>query len=139
MRRFRKALAVVLAVFMIAALQPQKAEAAGLSKKAYNMVKGRWWFQSSSGGYDARFTRKKILYYNRKNYKVERTAAIKKCIRKKDGYHVRVKDGKATYYYIFPFEGIGKKDYQLWHRFKSGGKYCYSGSSSLNPGKWEDR
>ncbi len=136
MRRLQSVLAAVAVVIMIVALQPQKAEAAGLSRKAYNMVKGRWWYQSSSGGYDARFTRKKIIYYNRKNYEVERTAAIKKCIKKKDGYHVLVKDGKVRYYYIFPFEGTGKKDYQLWFRFKSDGEYHYSGSSSLNPGKW---
>ncbi len=140
MKRCRRMIAILLMAAVAGSALPQRAEAAGLSKKAYAIVKGQWWFQSSSGGNDARFTKNKIKYYNRKNYKVERTAAIKKCVKTKRGYVVCVKDGKVKYSYTIPFEGRKKKEYQLWfHGSWKPNANDYSGSSSLNRGKWESR
>lgn len=53
-----------------------------LSDTQYKKVKG-WWTQNSSGGWDVKFSRSKVKYYDRETEKISWTADIRKC--KKQG------------------------------------------------------
>lgn len=69
-----------------------------LSDKQYKRVKGLWTY-NSSGGWNVKFTRSKVKYYNRDNGKLEWTAKIKKC--KKAGktyiYYIQSQNGKYQF------------------------------------------
>lgn len=101
-----------------------------LSDLQYKYVKGTW-EEASSGGWNVKFTRSKVKYYDRKSGKVVWTADIKKCkkIGKSYIYYVQSKKGKYEYRTIGN-DSETLEYYCSWDD-KNIGNY-YSGSSSLS-------
>lgn len=105
-----------------------------LSDKQYKKVKG-WWSSNSSGGWDIKFTRSKVKYYDRTTGDLAWTAAIKGC-KKKDGIYVYyIKSEKGCYEFrTTKFDSGVLEYYGSW----DDEHYVdyYSGSASLSCGKW---
>ena len=105
-----------------------------LNQKAYSKIKGKWYTQASSGGYDVKFSRTKIKYYDRSTGKIDHTGKICGCKTSKKGYLIKIKYKGNKYSYYLPKKSAKGLDfYGDWKR----DGYVYSGSSSLSLGKWE--
>jgi len=108
--------------------------AAKLPKELWSQVKGKWYTQASSGGYDIKFTRAKIKYYNRDtgklvySVKIRKVKIIKSGIRKGD-YRIIFKNTRGISSYISSKYGF---DYYSG----AAGYDGYSGSASISEGKW---
>lgn len=105
-----------------------------LSDEQYKIVKG-WWSYNSSGGWDVKFTRTKVKYYDRETGKVSWTATIKNC-KKKNGiyiYYVKTENGETEYRTSTEYPDT-LESYFSWD--DSNISNYYSGSSSLSRGKW---
>lgn len=118
---------------------PVKADAATkLPNKVYKNVKGKWYTQSSSSGYNIKFTKTRVKYYDRSTNKLVYNCKIIKVTKIKKGYY----KGEYKIVYKGPF---GKNCYKTVNKGKKGfdyfylynGKWQYSGSSSLFKGKWK--
>jgi hypothetical protein len=105
-----------------------------LSDVQYKIVKG-WWSYNSSGGWDVKFTRTKVKYYDRETGKASWTATIKNCKKKNDIYiyYVKSKYGESEYRTTTKYKDV-LEDYDSWD--DSNISEYYSGSSSLSRGKW---
>lgn len=114
---------------------PAQAKTYRLNKKVYSRVKGCWWTNVSSAGYNVKFTKTKMKYYDRKSNKVVKVAKIRGCKNYKNGYLIKVQDGKYKYSYHM-YKRKYKNILEYYDGWKRDGKR-YSGSSSLMRGKWK--
>lgn len=105
-----------------------------LSDAQYKKVKG-WWTCNSSGGWDVKFTRSKVKYYDRENGKLAWTATIKKCKKRGSIYIYYVKSERGCYEFRTNETDSNVLDYYGTWDEKNYADY-YSGSSSLSRGKW---
>ncbi len=105
-----------------------------LKGKVYKWVKNKWWTASSSGGYDVKFSKTKVKYYNREDGKIHHIAKINSYKKINGGYVIKVKNGQYKYCYtIYENQKDALEFYNGWKVDVD----QYSGSSSLNKGKWQ--
>lgn len=135
-RRFLSLCMILLCIGFTTIYTGKKADAAyKLNKKTYTLVKGKWFTHNNSGGYDVKFSRTKVKYYNRKNGKLHHTGKIMGCKKYKKGYLIKIQCQNIKYsYYI---KKKSQSDVWFFGGWKYNGKK-YSGSSSLHAGKWDD-
>ncbi len=107
--------------------------------KLYKLVKGKWYTQASSGGYDIKFTKTKVKFYEHGSDDPSFVCKIKKVTKIKKGeykgrYRVVFKnsDGNLT-----SFISTNKKASAFDYYFGDKGYEDYSGSGSIHAGRWE--
>ena len=105
--------------------------------KLYKQVKGKWYTQWSSAGYDVKFTKTRVKYYKHGakkpsyKYPITKVKKVKKGTHKGE-YRIVYKLGRKKY---ASFIGTAKKGF-AFYGCASGYKH-YSGSSSLDLGRWK--
>lgn len=113
--------------------------AAKMNKTLSKAVRGKWWTQNSSGGYDVRFTSKKISYYEHGSNKPAKVRKIKNCKKVKSGYLIIIKDGEDVYSYLYEKDNPTVLTFLCAVNQKQIDEGVgYSNSSSLSEGKWDD-
>lgn len=139
MKRGVVVLLVMVLVFGVSQSSVVTAETTGkLPNKLYKMVKGKWYTQASSAGYDVKFTKNHVNYYYRKDSKCAYSGKIKKVKKIKSGEY------KDCYRIIFQnangvssFVSIDKKASGFNYYDGVSGHKGYSGSSSISRGRWK--
>lgn len=101
-----------------------------LSDKQYKKVKGLW-SENSSGGWNVKFTRSKVNYYDRSTGELAWTATIKKCKKIGSVYAYYVKSEKGYYEYRTTTNDSDTLEYYGSWNDEHYADY-YSGSSSLS-------
>ena len=136
-RVIRVLLIMMLAVFLFNVHGTTNVQAAKLPKKLYKLVKGKWYTQASSGGYNIKFTKTRVKYYDRKTNKVAYNCKIKKVKKVKSGYY------KGGYRIVFKighwtssFISTDKKAKAFDFFSGASGYDGYSGGASITRGKW---
>ena len=136
-RVIRLLLIMMLAVFLFNVYGTTNVQAAKLPKKLYKLVKGKWYTQASSGGYNIKFTKTRVKYYDRQTNKVVYSGKIKKVKKIKSGYY------KGRYRIVFKnangtssFINSDKKATEFYYFDGASGYNGYSGSASITRGKW---
>ena len=137
--KWKIVLVLMLAFLMLGFHAPTSVQASvTMPKKLYKLVKGKWYTEASSGGYNVKFTQTRIKYYNRKTGKIAFNYKIKKVTKIKSGsykgrYRVVFKTGSGLRSYI-----SGDKKATYFDYFGSGSGYKgYSISASIGRGKWK--
>ena len=110
-----------------------EAKTVKMPNKLYKQVKGKWYTQNRASGFDVKFTKTKIKYYQQQSNKVDSTAKLVKVKKVKSGEY------KGKYCLTYKSNGekfqlVGNKkgfDY-FWHE---NGEQLYSGGSSISPGR----
>ena len=103
-----------------------------LPQKLYRLVKGKWYTQASSSGYNVRFTRTRVKYYDRTTNKVVWSGRIKKVKKlKKYRYRIIFKNANGVSSFVSK-----NKRADFFDFFGSTGTKGYSGCSSIEKGKW---
>lgn len=134
----KKAVMVMLVMSLVFGLSQSGAKtsqaAAKMPNKLYKLVKGQWYSQASSSGYNVKFTKTRINYYDRETDKIDHRVKIKKVKKLKSGqykgcYNIAFKDGNTLYYYI-----SSDRSATTFELHDSGGNYY--GSESISIGKW---
>ena len=118
--------------FQVAAPQPVYA-AKKMPNKLYQLVKGKVYQQASSGGYNVKFTKTKVKFYERDSKELAFSGKIKKVIKIKKGtyknrYRIVFKNGNGTSSYISTDKKATAFDYYTGSKGYNG----YSGSSSIS-------
>ena len=136
-RVIRLLLIMMLAVFLFNVHGTTNVQAAKLPKKLYKLVKGKWYTQYSSGGYNIKFTKTRVKYYSRQTNKLVYSGNIKKVKKIKSGnykgcYRIIYKNANGTSSFINSDKKATAFDYYDGAK----GYSRYSGSSSIYRGKW---
>ena len=105
--------------------------------KLYKQVKGKWYTESSSGGYNVRFTKTKVKYYSRRTNRFIYSCKLVKVKKIKKGqfkgcYRLVYKYSHGKFSYIN--ENKKAKHFECFN--SSSGYKHYSGSGGLWPGTW---
>lgn len=105
-----------------------------LPPRLYRQLKGRWYTQASSGGYDIKFTQTRVKYYDRDTGKLAYSGKIKQVKKIRNGlrkgdYRIVFKNVNGVSSYIGSNTGF---DYYSGATGYEG----YSGSASISEGKW---
>lgn len=111
-----------------------KKKAKKLKGKVCTWVKDKWWTENSSGGYDVKFTRTKVKYYNREDGEIHHIAKINGYQKIEGGFAIKVKF--EQYKYCYAIYENQKDTLEYFIGWKVDGNQ-YSGSSSLSEGKWQ--
>ena len=145
MKRLKKSAIVIIVLFSLSLsglYSPSetietKAASSKMPKSLYKKLKGKWYTQASSAGWDIKFTKTKVNYYDRSTSKVAYSYKIKKVVKIKSG------DYKGGYRIVFKIKKnlcsfIGKP-FEGFNFYEGASGYeGYSGSSSIAPGRWSD-
>ncbi len=99
----------------------------------YKTIEGKWYTQASSGGYNVKFTRNEVQYYDRQTDQLVYSGRIKKVIKissgqYKDRYRIVFKNAGGTASFINEDEKANGFSYFSGEEGYEG----YSGSSSIN-------
>ncbi len=137
----KKAVMVMLVMSLVFGLSQSGAKtsqaAAKMPNKLYKLVKGQWYSQASSSGYNVKFTKTRVNYYDRETDKLVYSGKIKKVKKIKSGqrkgcYRIIYKNAHG----ISSFESTDKSA-TIFESYDSASGYSsYSGSSSIEIGKW---
>ncbi len=127
------AIAVMMGLCLVITFNANIGEASvKLPQKLYKVVKGRWYTQASSSGFNVRFTRKRVNYYDRKTNKVVHSGRIKKVKKlKRNRYRIVFQNAKGISSFVSKNEKADAFDF-----FGSAGSKGYSGGSGIEKGKW---
>ena len=137
-RRFTLVLVLMLAVFFFTLTGTVTVHASvKMPGKLYKLVKGKWYTEASSGGYNAKFTKTRIKYCSRSSNKVVYSRKLVKVKKIKKGQY------KGRYRLIFK-NSHGKVSYINTDRKakhfdfygSASGYKGYSGRAGLARGKW---
>ena len=135
----KKIFITLFAICIMATLNMHSVHATSkIPKKFYKLLKGKWYTQNSSGGYNIKFSRTRIKYYSRRTGKQKYSYKIKKVKKIRSGYY------KGRYRLVFKTpHGVAsfinsdkKAKYFDYYGCEKGYKH-YSGSSSISRGKWK--
>jgi len=135
-RVIRLLLIMMLAVFLFNVHGTTTVQAAKMPKKLYKLVKGKWYTENSASGYNIKFTRTRVKYYDRQTNKVVKRCKIKK-VKKiksgdyKGGYRIVFKDGR----WIASFISTDKKAKSFDFFDITDGDSRYSGGACITRGK----
>ncbi|MCH5251788.1 MAG: hypothetical protein J1F22_02335 [Lachnospiraceae bacterium] len=131
----KKMLMFLFAVAVMVVSIPFTTSEAAISKKVVKMLKGNWYRNSSSyHGQYAKFSSKYGRYY-KPNGKLAHKVKLVSAKKKKNGYVIRVKDGKLKYR-LFTHIKKGKVkylEYSAGWTGKLGDNYSGSASFSREP------
>lgn len=133
--RMKQLKRIVIFVLLLTLCIPVSVEAktVKMPNKLYKQVKGKWYTQNSSNGYDVKFSKAKIKFYRQGSNKVEYSAKLLKVKKIKTGdykgmYRLTYKGKSGKFQYVGNKKGF---DY-FWYE---NGERLYSASSSLTPGR----